>query len=274
MVLPCSAAESGKITVTLESNDKAPIDGVTVLLCQVAQLNSTGYTPTKPFENSGISLTRIAENPNEAAAKTIADFVAECRVDTLSAEVENGQATFSELDLGIWLVYCEKNENYTFNPFLVLLPSESEGKLYYEVSSAPKVQDGKPDEISVYVLKKWDDKNNAAKKRPESVTVELLNGDTVVSSVVLNEDNGWAHLFTDLKKDGTYSVREKDVTHYKADYSGDATNGFIITNTYMGDKLPQTGQYWWPIVIMAVAGVCFVLLGIYELGVKKHGKSK
>ena len=81
----------------------------------------------------------------------------------------------------------------------------------------------------------------------------------------------------EVSKDGlipTYSVREKSVKDYKATYSGDVANGFAVTNSYVGEKLPQTGQYWWPIVIMAIAGFCFVLLGIYEIGVKKHDKKK
>ena len=104
------------------------------------------------------------------------------------------------------------------------------------------------------------------------MSVELLNGKKVVSSVELCEENGWAHTFLGIAKNGDYSVREKAVENYKADYSGDETNGFIITNTYAGEKLPQAGQYWWPIILIAVAGLCFIVLGVYEIGAKKNGK--
>lgn len=272
--LPSFAAETGKLTVTLEDAEKNQINGVTVSLCRIAILTSSGYQPTSAFENSGISLSGIINNPNELTAKTLFDYVKTNNVETISKTSEQGRVSFSDLDLGIWLVFCNDHEKYTFNPHLVFLPFESSGKLYYEISSAPKVQDSKPNEINVYVIKKWDDKNNAAKKRPESITVELLNGDTVAETVELNEANGWAYTFCGLPKDGTYSVREKGIVDYKETYSGDAVNGFVITNTYIGEKLPVTGQYWWPIGMIAVAGVCLILLGVCEIGVKKHDKKK
>ena len=142
------------------------------------------------------------------------------------------------------------------------------------MSSTPKIEDSKPNVLNIYVVKRWEDKNNAAKKRPDKISVELLNEKTVIASAELNAANGWAYTFTDIPKDGNYSIREKKVASYTEHYSGDQQNGFIITNTYSGGKLPQTGQYWWPIVIMAIAGFCFVLLGIYEIGVKKHDKKK
>ncbi|MBQ7045118.1 MAG: Cna B-type domain-containing protein [Clostridia bacterium] len=271
----CFAANTkGKLTVELNDKDQNKISNMTVNICQVATLSQNGYSPVAAFENSGISVSGIVNNPSEAAAKTIADYVKSNNISALSAISDGSGAVFGDLDLGIWLVFTNENEQYTFNPYLVFLPSRSGDKLLYQLTSSPKLQDNTPNEISLYVIKKWDDKNNASKNRPESVTIELLNGDTVVSSVQLSEQNGWSHTFEKLSKDGNYSVREKAVANYKTTYSGDTTNGFIVTNTYNGEKLPQTGQYWWPIVLIAVAGAGFVALGIYELGVKKNGKEE
>ena len=275
LTLPClAAAESGKITVTLEDKDKNIINGLEVYFCQIAELNSTGYHLTNAFENSGISISGIVNTPNEMTAKTIADYIKSNNVSAKSVISENGKAVVSDLNLGIWIVYPQENSKYTFNPYIVFLPFESNGKLYYEISSSPKVEDSNLNEMNIYVVKKWDDRNNASKKRPDSVTVELLENDIVVTEAVLSEANGWTHTFTKLSKNGNYSVREKAVADYKASYSGDFQNGFIVTNTYVGEKLPQTGQYWWPIVIIAIAGIGFVLLGIFELGAKKNGKKK
>lgn len=273
--LPCFAAtQNGKISITLEDKEKKQIDNMSVDICQIATLNNAGYFPVTTFENSGISIAAIVNNPDEYVAKTIVDYVKTNNIKTTSAVSKNGKVEFDKLDLGIWLVFPKENEKYTFNPYIVFLPLSSSGKLYYEVSSTPKLEDNAPNEINIYVIKKWEDKNNASKKRPDSVTIELLNGDKVVSSVMLSEENGWAHTFLKLEKGVQYKVREKSVANYKAEYSGDAVNGFVITNTYNGEKLPQTGQLWWPIVIIAIAGTCFVLLGVYEIGVKKNGKKK
>ena len=275
LALPVFAStQTGKITVTLEDKNKNRVSDLTVYACQIASLDSTGYYPTKAFENSGISISGIINNPNEAAAKTVAEFAVKNNAQTLSQTAQNGKVTFTELDLGIWVVFPEQMGKYTFNPYIVLLPYESGGLLCFEVTSSPKLEDNTPNVMSVYVLKKWDDKNNASKKRPELVTVELLNGDSIVATVELSEQNGWAHTFSKLPKSDKYSVREKAVEDYKTSYSGDASNGFVITNTYDGEKLPQTGQHWWPIILIAVAGAGFVLLGICEIGAKKNGKKK
>lgn len=271
--IPCYAAtESGRISVLLEDKDNNKIDGITIHICKIADMNNTGYYPSKNFENSGISISGIINAPTESTAKDITDYIKDNNIESASAVTENGKASFSDLDLGIWIVFCEEDGKYTFNPYFVFLPYESGGKLYYEITSSPKAEDSNPNLINIYVVKKWDDKNNAAKKRPESVTIELLDGEKAISSAVLNEQNGWAHTFTDVSKDGIYSIKEKKVDNYTAEYNGDALGGFIVTNSFNGEKLPQTGQLWWPIVIISVAGIAFVLLGIIELGARKNGK--
>lgn len=273
MVMPSYAAtESGKISILLEDKDNNKIDGVTIHICKIADMNSTGYYPSESFGNSGISVSGIINAPTESSARSIVDYITDNNVKSTPAVTENGRATFSDLDLGIWLVFCKEDSKYTFNPYFVFLPYESGGKLYYEITSYPKAEDSNTNLINVYVIKKWDDKNNAAKKRPESVTVELIDGEKVVSSAVLSEENGWAHTFTDVSKDGNYSVKEKKVENYTVQYNGDVSNGFIVTNSYNGEKLPQTGQLWWPIAIISIAGMSFVLLGIIELGARKNGR--
>ena len=273
--VPCLAtAQSGKITIVLEDNDKNKINGMTVNICQVATLDSVGYYPAHGFENSGISIAGILNNPDSTVAASVVDYIKEKNITATEASSDNGKITFDSLDLGIYVVFPEKNGDYTFNPYIIFLPYESGGRLHYEVNSLPKLEVNTEGKINIYVIKKWDDKNNASKKRPDSVTVELLNGDTVAETATLSEENGWAHTFLSLPSEGNYKIREKAVANYKATYSGDRESGFVITNTFSGEKLPQTGQYWWPVILLATAGVCFVILGVYELRVKKNGKEK
>ena len=273
LALPCLAEEQvGKITVTLEDTDKNPINDFNVKICRIAELNNMGYYPTPDFENSKISISSIVNSPDDMAAKSLYDYIKSNNPVEISESTKNGKAYFNNLGLGIWLVYGDTNSEYSFNPYIVFLPYQSGDKLYYEVDSSPKIEEIPQNKVNLYVIKKWDDKNNASKKRPGSITVELLNNSTVISSAELSEANGWAHTFTDVEKGGKYSVKEKSVPNYKATYSGDAENGFIITNTYAGEKLPQTGQYWWPIIVIGIAGICFIVLGVCELGVKKNAK--
>lgn len=276
VAMPCFASNEvqGRVTISLSDKDKNNISGMQVHICQIAEIDQNEYKPSKHFENSSLSISAIVIDPNYAVTQTLMQYVTENLVPGITTVSENGIAEFSNLDLGIWLVYPDKDSDYTFNPYIVFLPFQSQGFLHYEIASSPKVEENKANKTNVYVIKKWDDRNNAAKKRPEAITVELLNDKTVVDSVTLTSNTAWSHTFSNLPNNGKYSVREKAVSNYKASYSGDVKNGFIITNTYIGEKLPQAGQYWWPIAIIAVAGAGFILLGIIELGAKKDVKKK
>lgn len=271
--LPCIAASTEcKLTVSLEDDEKKAIDGLTVFICKIADINNTDYYPSEGFENSGISIAAIVNDPSAANAKAIFEFVKEKDIHSLSAISSSGVAEFIAIEQGIWLVYCEDNGAYSFNPYIVFLPYAEDGTLHYEISSAPKTQINTPNNKSIYVVKKWEDKNNAAKKRPNEITVELKQNGIIIDTAILSEDNGWAYTFTELSNDGKYEVAEKTVQDYSVKYSGDSENGFIIINTYNGEKLPQTGQLWWPILIISTAGIAFILLGIIELGTRKNGK--
>lgn len=93
---------------------------------------------------------------------------------------------------------------------------------------------GKTETTEVTVTKTW----SGGTDRP-TVTVELLNGGTVIDSVELNEKNGWTHTFKALPMGGVYTVREKAVENYTGTVSGDQKSGFIITNRYTPPKTPS-----------------------------------
>jgi len=119
---PCFAAEKGIISVTLEDKSKNKINDVTVYLCQVAELNNNGYYPTTAFESSGISISRLINSPDESSAKSVTDYIKSNQIEVLSSASKNGKATFSDLALGIWIVFSAQDSKYTFNTYFVFLP--------------------------------------------------------------------------------------------------------------------------------------------------------
>lgn len=250
---PCFAA--GNCTLTV-SPDGGPL---TVAVCLVARWDN-GYTLADGFEDSGLSVSGFTSDNAQAVCGYVSDN--EIAVQTLSTA--SGDARFIGLEKGVWLVFCGEDGDYYFEPFFVTLVSQT------EVTSHPKTRMLPPDTRSISVTKKWDDSNNAAKLRPDSITVELICDGNTVQTVQLSGGNGWTHMFENVPVDGTFTVREKEVDGYKASYNGDAKNGFIITNTLdISSFLPDTGQHLLPAVILAVAGVCFILLGIIEHTKKK-----
>ncbi|MBO5517145.1 MAG: Cna B-type domain-containing protein, partial [Firmicutes bacterium] len=57
-----------------------------------------------------------------------------------------------------------------------------------------------PETVDVSVKKVWDDANNQDGKRPESLTVNLMNGSTKVDSVTLSDKNNWTDTIDNLPK--------------------------------------------------------------------------
>lgn len=97
-----------------------------------------------------------------------------------------------------------------------------------------------PPTAHVSVSKVWDDENNAAGKRPEGITVQLILDGTVIRTATLSEVNYWKHTFTGLDGTKSYTVKEIAVPEYSAAYLGTAATGITITNTFNGTTDPGT----------------------------------
>lgn len=79
--------------------------------------------------------------------------------------------------------------------------------------------------VDIYVEKEWDDNDNAAGIRPDSITIQLFQDDDVIATAVLDEDTNWKTEFTDLdryhedgKTEYEYEVTESDVEGYTMTY--------------------------------------------------------
>ena len=91
------------------------------------------------------------------------------------------------------------------------------------------------EETEVKVNKVWNDGNDMGGSRPDSVTVRLYNNldgkSYEIDSAVLSESNDWEVVFKGLPVDGDYTICEDVSNGYRAEITGDAENGFTITNT-------------------------------------------
>ncbi len=95
----------------------------------------------------------------------------------------------------------------------------------------------------VTVTKAWDDSNDARGLQPESVTVCLLRDGVRIDTAELSSDNGWTTTFEglpqhkdgDLNTDSVYTVEEDEVPGYTTTVTGDATDGFTVTNKVIPD---------------------------------------
>ena len=104
-------------------------------------------------------------------------------------------------------------------------------------------------QVSVQMV--WEDNDDAAHKRPESIRVQLYaDGLALGSPVTLDESNSWSCSWSDLtkyvnesgqagsRKAIAYTVDETAIPEgYVGKVTGSAETGFVITNTYETGKL-------------------------------------
>ncbi len=153
---------------------------------------------------------------------------------------------------------------------------------------------------SIAVKKLWNDEGYED-KRPDNITVMLISGGSVYKSAVLNENNGWSYTFTELPSNVTYTICEASTENYTVEYSGNAKDGFVITNTYTEGKMqtppleetppvdippndtppeteskptiPQTGTNMIWIYALLIIGILIFLIGLFFLFKEKSLKA-
>ena len=110
------------------------------------------------------------------------------------------------------------------------------------------------EKTAVTVTKVWVDADNQDGIRPASLTVKLnklaQTGEAEVATVELTADMGWTYTFTDLDKNANgspiqYVVAEVLPEGYTAEQSGNAADGYIITNTHAVAKTSVSGAKTW-----------------------------
>lgn len=252
---------SGSISVTLMDRDgTTPIPGVELSLYYVATLslnnrNHLSYTFTQAFRSCGCAL----EDP--ALSITLDAFVKEHSVSAQALVTDaDGTATFTNLPLGLYFVQQTRPvAGYApCTPFLVTLPGQSADGYVYDVNASPKTDIARLTDITV--RKVWN--TDASAKAADSVTIQLLKDGTVVATALLNAQNHWQITFTDLPESDAYSIVEVDIPKgFTATYS-QSGNVFTVTNSA---SLIQTGQLIWPIPVLAIAGLCLIVLGTLVL---------
>lgn len=156
---------------------------------------------------------------------------------------------------------------------------------------------GDDDTITRKVLKVWED--DQKKNRPKEIVVQLLRDGRVFDTVTLSKKNNWRYTWTELDDDYVWRVVEYDVPEGYTVSIGREGITFVITNTYEpetppdepnipdtppplgpdpGDPgnpdnpgnpgkpgLPQTGMLWWPVPLLAGAGILLFMGGWHRM---------
>lgn len=262
------------VSLTLLANDEGePLNGVTFYLHRVADMNEYAqFELLSAYSAYSGDINKLETAAEWEAASAEMDEIAFNIAPAASCTTDDtGLAIFTDLKPGLYLVTGDPVEiipwAYAFSPFLVSVPNRDADDVWvYDVLSDVKLE-REPAVTSVEVVKIWSDKNYE-KKRPNELTITLLCDGEEIDTAILNAENSWSHVFTNLPAAHEYTVREKIVPkNYKVSY--DIVNGaLVIVNTYQAPvtpepDLPQTGQLWWPVPILAGLGMILFFTGWY-----------
>lgn len=262
-------------------DESTPFPGVPFEIYQVAQVSETArFTLTDTFAKYPITLDDLDSEGWRALAQTLEGFVTADGVEPFDAVQTNdqGRSVFPSLSTGLYLVLGEQyhgnGNTYIPEPFLISLPHLDQSSDLWKYDPVANVKfEAIPDKVETVnrkVLKVWED-NGAQSQRPAQITVQLLGDRQVYDTVTLGQENNWQHQWTGLDAKIQWSVVEVDVPEeYTVSVSQEGTT-FVMTNTrpdYPGqppeETLPPTGLYWWPVPVLACAGLTLFLIGWFR----------
>lgn len=254
-------SRKGSIEVTLhEMSEDTYVEGAEITIYKIADAYLDGvnlaFKYTDEFSSCSVSLDDLTIDD---LSKKITLCVKPESIGTSLITNDFGTVIFNDLDLGLYLVsQTNKVEGYSnIDSFLVQIPKVIDNSWTYDIIANPKTDIYK--EIDLVVNKVW---NTDSNKLPEKVEIELLLDGEVIDTVILNSTNKWTHTFKNLEKSDKYSVREINIPKgYKVSYTNNEYI-FTVTNT---DTLANTGQLFYSIIILAVFGLIFILLGVIEI---------
>lgn len=258
--------KKGSIKVTLQDiEENNGIKGAELTIYKVADAkiknHNLYYEYTEDFKECAANLNKL--NDDNFANEVKKCFKSELVGKSLITD-SNGIVEFKKLDLGLYLIRQTNNvKGYSkIDSFLSVIPKEENNSFVYDVNAYPKTDIYKT--IDLTIIKKW----NATKSEiSDSVKVALYDDEEVVDTVILNNENNWTYVFEDIPKSANYRVEELEIpTNFVATYEQDG-NVFTVTNT---DKLVQTGQIFYPIIILSTIGVISIIVGIYDIKRKEN----
>lgn len=251
----------GSISVTLVDPDgETPLAGAELSLYYVAtvklnEANRPSYTFTDAFAGCGTVL-------DDPALTTVLDVFVQENATPVAKQVTDAQgaAVFTNLPLGLYFVKQTGTvENYAAcTSFLVTVPNYNDEGYVYDVNATPKTDIAKLTSITIQKVWNTDESTSAT----DSVTVQLLKDGVVIATAVLNDENEWRSVYTNMPESDSYSIVEVDIPQgFVAAYT---QNGYIFTVTNSA-FLIQTGQLIWPIPVLALAGLCLIAVGCIVL---------
>lgn len=260
--------------------ENEPVVGAHFELYRVGELHEDlSLSLSGEFARYPVVVNGLSNEQFQKAADTLAAYAASPMHVPLAEAITdgNGRAAFMALKSGLYLLrgYALETEQGTYyvENQLIFLPNAvlTAGPWVNELTIKPKVRFivAPTEPLDLQVVKVWDDKDNGGYYRPDSVTVHLMRDGVKYDTVVLNAKNSWRHEWKGLDHSCSWSVTEEVPEKYTVSIAVEGSR-FIITNTGKTPPpptptpppIPQTGQLWWPVPVLALLGVTLLAAGL------------
>lgn len=248
-----------------------------VKIYRVADMfGNTSFSLSGDFKGLPIELNKVkSQGEWKEIASTLASYVVSKAIAPTTWDLtdENGNAEFSNLKIGLYLVEAV-NVNYEngfckFENFMMTLPGVDENEEWnYDVDAFPKpyFEEFEDKEVEYKVNKLWKDVDNE-KKRPKSIAVELYKDGEFVEEVTLSADNDWSYSWKS-PEGSRWTASEKNVPEGYTVTVEQNGNSFYVTNTYESSvPPPQTGDsssIYLTVAILSIAGALLLVVGMMK----------
>lgn len=195
------------------------------------------------FTSDSTGLADVTVNVTDNQEFTFSDLPVGCKYQ-ISEEASEYIASYEVS--GAAKITQQRGENLDVNQSLTTAKetiSKDDNAVVTFKNTGKEIPKEADEVVNVHVEKIWNDNDDAAKMRPDSIDVQLTQDGGVIATAVLDKDTNWQTDFTDLDKyaeDGVteydYEVNEIDVAGYKSEITSTAsadskTKSFVITNT-------------------------------------------
>ena len=200
-------------------------------------------TTESSFVSDSAGLADVTLSMTDDKEFTFADLPAGCQYQI--SEDSNDNIASYEIS-GVANVTQQRGENPDANQTLTTAKetiAKDENAIVTFKNSGKEIPKEADEIVDIHVEKVWNDNDDAAKMRPDSIDVQLTQNGDVVATAVLDDDTNWHADFTGFDKfadDGVteyeYKVNEIDVSGYKSEITSTASadgkmKSFVIRNT-------------------------------------------
>lgn len=268
-------SQNGSLTLICRRGNTI-LTGMNWRLYHVGKCQGDNYVLDGDFSNYPVLIDKKSANVMNNAAVTLENYAILDNLPYINSGVidDEGYLTFPNLKSGLYMVSGDvfniKETFYQPSAALIEINTDTD-KSDVDLVVYPKVKYALLSEINLNntVKKIWND----TKQSHEPIDVEIYKNSELHETVTLSEENSWTYSWkaTDYSQ---WRVKEAAVpADYIVNYQID--NGkYAIENTFTGieapvvttipepQKLPQTGQLWWPVIVMGSAGIILIIIGI------------